>query len=72
MSRYSEFRFYSAELDSHAVRVSVPDERGAEYFAIVEAGGKGFRDRRELALETLERAIDQGWPAGCVAIIPAR
>lgn len=72
MTRYTEFRFYSVELDAPAVRVSVPDERGAEYYAIVEAGGKGYRDRRELALEELERAIEKGWPAGCIAIIPAR
>lgn len=47
------------------------DDRGAEYFAIVERAGKGWRDRRDAAIHTIQQAMQAGWPAGCVAIIPA-
>jgi hypothetical protein len=70
--RYASFRFYSAELDAEAVRISVADERGAEYFAIVEAGsGKRWLERRDTALDAIQYAMQSGWPAGCVAVMPA-
>ncbi len=69
MSAYTEHRFYSSELDADAVRLSMADERGAEYFAIVEGGsGKAWRGRREMALDAIGNAIRQGWPPGMVTV----
>ncbi len=66
------YRFYSAELDADAVRLSIADDRGQEYFAIVEGGlGKRWLARRDEAIETIQRAIEAGWPAGLVTVMPA-
>jgi hypothetical protein len=69
LSGYREFKFWSAELDSKAARLSMSDDKGQEYFAIVECGkGKSWRERREWALQCIDDAIAMGWPPGLVGI----
>ena len=65
MSVYREFRFFSPLDDADAVRLSMADQHGREYFTIVEGGyGKRWRERREAALIALEDAIEAGDPPG--------
>lgn len=65
MSVYREFRFFSPLDDAESVRLSVADDQGREYFAIIEAGyGKRWRERRNTALGTIEDAIEAGLPPG--------
>lgn len=55
---YSEFRFYSPLHDCEMCRVSMSDDRGAEFFAMVpSAEGKGWRATREKTLDAIEDAI---------------
>lgn len=65
MGLYREFRFFSAALDADAVRLSMTDDRGQEYYAIVEAAvGRRWRERREAALARIEDAIALGYAPG--------
>ena len=69
MNGYREFRFFSAELDSQAARLSMTDGRGREYFAIVPAArGKAWRLRKEAALDALDEAIARGGEPGEVRV----
>lgn len=67
---FSEFEFYSPMLDAQAVRLSVPDGCGGEYYAIVAkpAAGKSFRELRERALSAIQAAIDSGLDPGEVEV----
>lgn len=67
MSAYTEFRHYSPLHDAVLVRVSMADEAGAEFFALIEDGaGKSYRQRRERALEAIGAAMSQGLAPGQV------
>lgn len=71
MSRvYSTYEFYSPILDSAAVRISVPDGRGGEFFAIVSrpAPGKSWREVRDRALNAIESAMESGLDPGEVEV----
>lgn len=58
MSVYSEYRFWSPLTDCEAVRISMWNERDAEYFVIVKAtGARSYRERRNTALEMIQEAI---------------
>ena len=59
----SEYRFFSFLHDMDMVRVSVWDEQGDEYFALVP-DGTGYAARRAEAVEALELAIEDEQPAG--------
>ena len=65
MRDYREYRFFSPLLDAPAARLSTTDDRGREYYAIIEAGyGKRWRELRNTALDTIEDAIEAGLPPG--------
>lgn len=65
MSAYREFRFYSPSHDAEVARLSMADDGGREYFAIVVvAAGKGWRERREEALTAIDDAVAAGAPPG--------
>jgi hypothetical protein len=66
---YRQFRFWSADLDSEAVRLSMADRQGREYYAIVaSATGKGWRARRDAALDAIDGAITAGDEPGEVRV----
>ncbi len=67
---YREFRFYSSELDAEAVRFSIADSDGQEYFAIVPAvaPGKRWREWRDQVLDRIDEAMVAGDPPGEVRI----
>ena len=68
MSGYALFRFYSVELGCNAVRVSMVDDNNAEHWIIIPDGGKGFRQRRNEAIEMIDAAIAEGEEPGEVAV----
>ncbi|MGH6738488.1 MAG: hypothetical protein ACREDY_05550 [Bradyrhizobium sp.] len=52
-----------------AARISMANDNGQEYFAIVPVeGGKAWRDLRAKALDELDEAIERGDPPGQVAM----
>lgn len=59
---YTEFTAYSPLEDEQQVRLSC-FHRGAEYFALLTAGGK-WRDRRTAALDYLAMIIANDEPPG--------
>jgi hypothetical protein len=66
MSGYRAFRFFSPQLDAEAVRLSMADEAGQEYYIIVAAdeAGRRWRERREEALAAIDAAIARKDEAG--------
>lgn len=61
---YSEFEYYSPFRDRQETRISVADEDGREYWTVVGVDGKGYRDRRNEAIDMCVRAIDLGCDPG--------
>lgn len=59
---YHEARFWSPWLDATAVRLSIADERGGEYFAIVALPKRNWRDERRRVLDALWEAMQQQGP----------
>lgn len=69
MNGYREFRFFSPDLDSEAVRLSMANEAGQEYYAIVpSSSGRSWRQCRDEALDAIEMAIAAGDPPGEVVV----
>lgn len=69
MSIYQEFRFYSVFLDCEAVRLSMTDRNGGEFFMIVPAGdGKKYVEERSRALDAISFAIVSGREPGEVRV----
>lgn len=69
MSGYRAFRFYSPDLDAEAVRLSMADGLGREFFAIVPSSiGRRWRECRDAALDAIEGAIDAGDQPGEVRV----
>ncbi len=67
MSRASIFSFWSPTLGCDAVRLSMTDERGSEYFAVIPAfEGSDGRRRKTEALEAIQEAISRGLEPGRV------
>lgn len=67
-SRYSEFRFWSPLLGCEAVRLSMVDELGGEFYRIMARGSaREWRATREEALDDLAAAIAVGREPGEVA-----
>jgi hypothetical protein len=62
VSAYREYTFWSPVLGERATRLSVPDDRGSEFFVIVlrPSKGRGWREAREGALQAIEAAILRG------------
>jgi hypothetical protein len=65
-----EYRFWSPVLGDHACRLSMPDERGGEYWMVVArpSHGREWRDARRAAVEALEAAADEGLEPGEIVI----
>lgn len=68
MRRYGIFRFYSVELGEPAARLSMVNDHDQEFWVIVPTMGKGWRQRRDEALDTIDAAIESGEEPGEVAI----
>lgn len=64
---YHEFRSYSPLHDCEMVRISVFNERGAEYWmGIPVTAPKKYRERRDKALEAIDYAIEHKLEPGQV------
>lgn len=65
MATYAEFDFWSPTLGAEAARLSMVNEAGEEFYAIVERSeGREWRQRKDRALEALTTAIDAGMEPG--------
>lgn len=66
---YQEITQYSPILDRDITRLSTSDERGAEYFCLVDQkDGRSWRESRDKALDQIEQAIMRGDPPGEINI----
>ncbi len=67
--KYNEFRFYSPILDAEAARLSIVNDRGEEFYAVVPCGDEGrvWRERREEVLNKVYAAILAGYEPGEVS-----
>lgn len=66
---YHEFMFWSPILDADMCRVTLFDERGGEYYMLVDhESGKHYRRRREDALRAITAAIEIGLEPGEVKV----
>lgn len=63
MSHWTESVSYSLRHDCEMARISGFDDRSQEHYLYIETG-RGFRDRREAAIERLMESIEAGEPAG--------
>jgi hypothetical protein len=62
---YSEFRHWSPVMGCAAVRLSMADDRGAEFFMMLPVkGDRPYRERRDEALATIMEAIRLGCEPG--------
>lgn len=61
---YSEMRHWNVILGCNAVRLSVADERGAEYFMIVPRPRTGWREEKARLLDLIGEAIEAGCAPG--------
>jgi hypothetical protein len=69
MRTYSQFRFWSPYLGCEAVRLSMFDSHGGEFFKIISAdNAKTFRKVRDIVVNKLAAAIDNGDQPGEVHI----
>jgi hypothetical protein len=67
---YRSMYFWSPVTGDYAVRLSMWDRRGAEYFAIVpRVDGKAWKDIRIAALTAIQEAIDNGNDPGPVSYV---
>lgn len=67
--RMSEYKFWSALLGMDAVRFSVYDDHGQEYYCIrpFDGNGKSLREMREHYAMKLYDAVSSGKPPGEIA-----
>jgi hypothetical protein len=69
VTTYRDVRSYSAIHDSEVSRLSMTNDRGEEYFAIVPVeDGKRWRERRDAVLTALDDAILAGATPGEIRI----
>lgn len=61
-----EYRAYSPVLDMDVIRLSVADEKGGEFFALIPCTkqGKSLREAKAAALENIYEAIAIGLDPG--------
>lgn len=65
-----EYRFWSPVLGEDAVRVSMFDDRGGEFFMVVpDRGSREYRLARFEAAEALDQAINEGLEPGEVRVL---
>jgi hypothetical protein len=62
MATFAEYKFWSVILGCDAVRISMVDDHGSEFFKVVpiDNSTKKYRDVRERVLEMIQDAIDRG------------
>lgn len=65
---FSEYEYYSPMLDADVCRISIPNDDGQEFFAIVRTEGRGYRDRRDKAIDSILAAMQQGCAPGQVVV----
>jgi len=63
MITWSERTYYSMDLDCQVSRVSGFDDHHQEHWMEVEAG-RGYRERREAAVQRIMESIEGGDPPG--------
>lgn len=63
MTTWSDRVYYCIHRDAEVSRVSGFDDHCQEHFIVVETG-KGYRDRRDAAVEKIMASIERGDPAG--------
>ena len=70
MNGYTEYFFWSIGLGADAVRLSIHDEHGQEFFMVMEAKtGKAGREAKAAALEAIHEAMRQGCHPGEVRLV---
>lgn len=63
--RYRELKFWDGMNDRKAVRLSVADERGGEFYMILpRENGRKWRERRDEALGIISEAMSLGLEPG--------
>lgn len=62
--RFTEFVSYSPTHDAEMARVSIANEHGQEFFAIVHYEPRGYRERRDKAIDKCLEAIKAGCDPG--------
>ncbi|GAC1664512.1 MAG: hypothetical protein PVS3B2_00240 [Candidatus Dormibacteraceae bacterium] len=66
----SEHRFWSPVLGEDAVRLSMFDDHGGEFYMVVpERGGREYRQTRLDAVEAIDQAIREGLQPGEVKVL---
>lgn len=65
----NEYAHWNVLMDCNAVRLSVFDDRGAEFFMLLERDKPRWRDRRREALDAIGEAIEIGCEPGEVRVI---
>lgn len=73
MPNYTEFTQWSVIHDSMIARVSMTDNHGREFFAILpDYGERGYKERKAEALDALAYAIESGMQPGEVRWQPTQ
>lgn len=63
---HRELTTWNPMFGARTTRLSMSDDRGGEYFMIIERPSSGWRDIKERALKSIEAAIEAGDQPGCV------
>lgn len=65
MSIYRAYHYWSPTLGVQAVRLSMVDAHGSEFYSVIaDEGGKSYRAARDTALDAIEDAIAEGQQPG--------
>jgi hypothetical protein len=65
---YAEFPHWNAILGCKAVRLSVADERGQEFFMLVPKPDREWREEKAKLLDLIAEAIESGCQPGEVVL----
>ena len=65
MITWNERQYFSLDHDAEVARISGFDQNHQEFWSIIETG-KGYRDRRDEALQVIMSAIEDGNEPGQV------
>ena len=65
MTHWTERTYYSLDVDCEVARISGFDERCQEHWELVETG-RGYRDRRNMAVQRIMASIEAGDEPGQV------
>lgn len=68
MIHYHEYQYWCVYRDANVSRVSIVDSHGKEFFQIVTRDGKGYKERREAAIDACLGAIEAGCDPGEVRL----